>query len=335
MHDMSRALVNYVAGPECTLASPYAVGLVNARPEDGASMAALWCVSRFTARAYLRAGADTNKVFVVRPPICDGIWRDMFKPLESVDRHGEQRQGPVVFGAMGTWQERKGFEDLIRAYFSTFTRSENTELHIRTSALEGNETIRDFEARVIKDIAKIALEFGDDNYPASKRQPKIKLLTGTGLSESGVIDWLGSIDYYVNTSYGEGLGIPHTWALAQGVPVLTSSFGAVGELAEDVHLNLKSAGFGPLLQPHPAELVRVPASMRAHSPIWGSDGKWGTNDVHLLGSRMRALRDGCVPHNAEVASLVRGLFSYEGCAEDARRAVARICRPEVVAEWKS
>lgn len=327
MYDMSRALVNYVAGPECTSVSPYAANLVSRDDADAECMTALWCVSPFTARAYLTGGASPKKVFVVRPPICDGIWRDMFLPLDQIQPRTRSADKPFVFGTLGTWQERKGFFDLIRAYFKSFGRDQNVELHIRTSSLEDHVTIKTFEAKVIADIAKIAKEeFGDDNYPASRVQPRIKLLTGTGLSEKEVVKWLGTLDCYVNPSYGEGLGIPQMWAFAQGVPVLTSDFGAVGEFAlllgEERCSTFKST------------LTRVPPTMRAHSPIWGGQSQWGQYDPSFLGEEMyEVFARGSFLHSADVAAFTRGHFSYAQCAEGARTALEAVCRPEIMAEW--
>lgn len=325
MYDTCRALVNYVAGPECTQVSPYAANLVNQEGADEPRLTALWCVSPFTARAYVRGGTKADKVFVVRPPICDGVWRNMFSSLDQISPTRDQAK-PFVIGAMGTWHERKGFLDLIRAYFRSFKRTENVELHIRTSSMEPHETIKMFDARVIADIAKIAKEeFGDDSYPLSRKQPKIKLLTGTGLSEQEVISWIGSLDALANPSYGEGLGIPQMWAYAQGIPVVTSDFGAVGEFA--------SRFDSSWCRPFDSKPVRVPASMRAHSPIWGSKSEWGGYNVDALAERLREVASGESPRSRDVAAFTRGHFSYGMCADGALDALDAVCRPEVVAEW--
>lgn len=314
MYDMTRALVNYVAGPECTEASQYTAAFVN---HD--KITALWCVSPFTARAYTNAGVDPSKVFVVRPPICDGIWRDMFTPLDQIK---PSERSTFVFGTLGTWHERKGFHDLIRAYFSTFKRTDDVELHIRTSSTDSKLTIKKFEEKVIAEIAEIAkAEFGDDNYPASKKQPRIKLLTGTALSEQQVITWLGSLDCFVNPSYGEGLGIPQMWAMAQGVPLVSSDFGAVGEFVVGTDFVFKST-------PTP-----VPASMRGHAAIWGEKSMWGGYDVADLARQMRYVAETRPVRNPVLAQDVREHFSYAKSRQGLVSALSHVCRHEVLDGW--
>lgn len=321
MYDAARALVNYVAGPECSVASGYAAQLVNSE-----KITALWCVSPFTARAYANGGTDQRKVFVVRPPICDGLWRDMFTPLDALK---VPERDTFVFGTLGTWHERKGFHDLLRAYFSAFKRSDDVELHIRTSSMESKLTIKKFEEKVIAEIAEIAAEFGDTDYPRSKKQPRIKLLTGTSLTEQEVITWLGSLDCFVNASYGEGLGIPQMWALAQGVRLVTSDFGAVGEFC----VQMINDQVDNLALPFVAKEVPVPASMRAHSPIWGENATWGGYDVGQLATSMGVAYGFHKGRNTSGAQYVRDCFSYAGCRPSVEKALTAICRSDVLAGW--
>lgn len=323
MYNMTRALVNYVAGPECTKAAKYAVDMVNSE-----HLTALWCVSPFAARAYEDGGADRSKVYVVRPPICDGVWRDMFTPIDELVTGPVKHEGPYVFGTLGTWHERKGFHDLVRAYFGAFQRSQEVELHIRTSSMDDKLTIKKFEEKVIAEIAEIAKEFGDDNFPASKRQPRIKLLTGSALTEQEIITWLGSIDCFVNPSYAEGLGIPQMWAMAQGVPLITTDFGAVGEFV----IGLREAGHMPV-PPVPAILTPVPTSMRSHSPIWAEGSMWGGYDVGDFSTTMRHMFDVGPIRLHAVAGRVREHFSFAACRTGAEKALWAVCRPEVLKEW--
>jgi glycosyltransferase involved in cell wall biosynthesis len=322
MYDMTRALVNYVAGPECTETSEHTAALVNSD-----KITALWCVSPFTARAYTNAGVDPAKVFVVRPPICDGVWRDMFTPLAELRRYQEvhgarpKSSDTFVFGTLGAWHERKGFHDLVRAYFSTFKRTDAVELHIRTSSFDSKLTIKKFEEKVIAEIAEIAKEFGDNDFPASKKQPRIKLLTGTSLTEQQVIAWLGSFDCFVNPSYGEGLGIPQMWAMAQGVSLISSDFGAVGEFAAGTDYVFRSKS------------TPVPASMRGHAAIWGEKSLWGGYDVADLATQMRYAEDTRPGINAVLAADVREHFSYAKSRQGLVNALAHVCRPEVLDRW--
>ena len=152
-------------------------------------------------------------------------------------------------------------------------------------------------------------------------------ITGSALTEQEIITWLGSIDCFVNPSYAEGLGIPQMWAMAQGVPLITSDFGAVGEFVTE----MRDAGMP--VPPLSSHLVPVPVSMRSHSPIWGEDSMWGGYHVDDFSTTMRYLFGMGPTRLVGTAMRVREHFSYAACRTGAERALSAICRPEVLKEW--
>ena len=295
------AFVSYVAFEALPL-SEYAVQLCN---DD--AMTSLWCVSPFTARCYTSSGVESRKVKVVPPAICDGPWKQALEEPRP-PRAEVSAESPFVFGALGTWHERKGFHDLVRAYFSSFGRQDPVRLDVRTSYFgDQKQTLLDFEKMVMAEIAKIAAEFNDNEYPQSKKMPRIRLLTGTSLTDEETVRWIGGVDCFVNPSYGEGLGIPPIWAWAQGVPVITSSFGAVGELAAELQSQCGSDS-GRVF---PASLVRVPKEMLRHSVLLSSESEWGGYSYPDLAGSMRDLFDARPSRSAEVGAEVRRRFSFE------------------------
>jgi glycosyltransferase involved in cell wall biosynthesis len=198
---------------------------------EGPIFSRIWVVSEFVKKAFIGGGVRAERVDVVRPMLTDGFWK--MTPIEQLQQAKNRpvtHDDPFIFGTLGTWQKRKGMYDLVRAYFGSFKREEPVKLVIRTSPLNSNTTIRRFKEQITSEIAEIAREFGDNNFPMSCRMPKLGFELGTDLSDQEVIEWLGTLDCYVNPSYGEGLGIPHIWAKAQGVPLVSSGYGAVGEM---------------------------------------------------------------------------------------------------------
>lgn len=295
------SFVSYVAFEAMPL-SDYAVQQCN---DD--AMTALWCVSPFTARCYTMSGVDFRKVKVVPPAICDGPWKAALEEPHP-PRDEVSAKTPFVFGALGTWHERKGFHHLVRAYFQSFRRQDPVRLDLRTSHFgEHRPTMSEFEQMVMQEIGKIASEFGDDNYPHSKKMPRIKLLTGTSLTDAETVRWLGGLDSFVNPSFGEGLGIPPIWAWAQGVPVVTSDFGAVGELAAELQAKL-GAESGHVFASH---RVRVPKEMLRHSVLLCADSEWGGYNPQSLADAMRSTFDRGPCRSAAVGEEVRRRFSFE------------------------
>lgn len=192
----------------------------------------IWTVSDFSRWTFTGSGVEEARVQTVRPVLCGGPWpmRSWSAIAEMKRQRPVSEEDPYIIGALGSWHKRKGMHDLIRAYFNEFRRDEPVKLRIRTSAFGEKLTIREMKEYLTEQIAEIAKEFGDDNFPESKKMPRLGLDLGTDLTDEEVIDWLAWLDGYANASYGEGLGIPHIWARAHGVPMVTSDWGAVGQL---------------------------------------------------------------------------------------------------------
>jgi len=319
--DRTRAFVMYCAY-EATAVSEFAVQICN---DD--RVTALWCVSPFTARAFIDSGVEPGKVFVLPPPICDGPWLDM---LDDTGPASEP-EGIFRFTTMGTWHERKGFHDLIRAYFSTFKREEPVELAIRTSSLGDGDTLRKFKERVIDEIASIARAYGDARYPHSMKMPRIRMLLGTDLTDREVMSWLCKFsDCFVNASYGEGLGIPAMWAAAHGIPIVSSDFGAVGEFLADAQV---AAPVGDVLHMFPAKVAPVPTTMLRFNSLFDPNAQWGSYDVPELGAAMRRAFSAGRRRNDALARYTRSRFSYDRCEHPAAVALKFISRPETLARW--
>lgn len=316
------SFASYVAF-EALPVSEFAVRLCN---DPG--MKALWCVSPFTADCYTSSGVEGDKVLVVPPAICDGPWKAALEAPHP-ERQPVGVDAPFTFGALGTWHERKGFHHLVRAYFSSFRRSDLVQLAIRTS-YQGDQrpTLTQFEEMVKSEIRKIAREFGDDNWPESKAMPRIRLLTGTSLTDEETVRWLGGLDVFVNPSFGEGLGIPPIWAMAQGVAVVTSDFGAVGELAVDVSRKL-GVEVGRVFA---ATMTRVPKEMLRHSAILSADSMWGGYEYGALAKAMADLYAAGPRRSDAVSAEVRKRFSFEQTRWPLLKALSRLVPRSLLTE---
>jgi glycosyltransferase involved in cell wall biosynthesis len=290
---------------------------------------ALWCVSDFTRRCYVSSGVAEAKTRTVAPAVCDGPWRASVRALKHRTT-ALSTETPFVFGAVGTWHERKGFRHLVRAYFDAFTRQDPVALAIRTSYFgERRPTMTQFEQMVIAEIAKIATEYGDDNYPASRMMPRLRVLTGTTPTDNEVIDWLGTIDCYVNPSFGEGLGIPQIWSLARGTPVITSDYGAVGDLVKSLLPEFgRFAG-----EVFPSVPTQVPREMRRHSPFLSEKSMWGGYEPEALASRMGEvfLRGPC--RSEPMAQAVQERFSFEQTKPALVAALSALVRADILGYW--
>jgi len=289
----------------------------------------VWVVSEFVKSAFVAGGVPAERVDVIRPMITSGFWK--MTPIEQLQKAKNRIvtwADPFVLGTLGTWQKRKGMFDLLRAYFGNFSREEPVVLVIRTSPLNSGLTIKKFKEQLTQEIAEIAREFGDDNFPASKKMPRLQLELGTDLDDQQVIEWLGTLDCYVNPSYGEGLGIPHVWAKAQGVPIVSSSYGAVGDMIRETRL-ASGAFFDHLFSHH---LTPVDPVMMKLGLMFERSTKWGTYAVADLAGAMRAaMAEGRMVDVAS-AEYIREAFGPATVAP-LREALRKVLPPEKTQEW--
>jgi glycosyltransferase involved in cell wall biosynthesis len=320
MEGVGPNLIPYCAF-EGTKVSDYTRDLCN-----GSAFCQVWVVSDFVRDALIAGGVEPERVVTVRPPMCDGPWKEMLQPLTpDVPRASgtvPPKPRPFTFGVMGTWQKRKGMHDLVRAYFSAFSRDDDVQLIIRTSAFAGNLTIREFKEKLTEEIAAIAAELGDDNFPASKKQPKLRFELGTGATDAEVVEWLGSaIDCYVNPSYGEGLGIPHIWAKAHGIPMVSSGYGAVGAMLREIDAHVPGESIDVAF---PYELTPVDPEILQIALMFERDTQWGTYKPEDLGQAMRTAFERGAVVDREVARMMRHAFSMDACLPPMKKALDQI-----------
>lgn len=282
MEDAAGAVIPYCAF-EGDRVSAYAKDLAT-----GPIFERILVVSQFVKDAFVAGDVPAERVDVVRPMLTDGFWQmTPISQLQAAKNRPVTHDDPFVFGTLGTWQKRKGIFDLIRAYFGHFKREEPVTLVIRTSPLNSNTTIRRFKDQITQEVAEIAREFGDDGFPMSRRMPRLVFELGTDLSDQEVINWLGSLDAFVSPSYGEGLGIPHIWAKAQGVPLVASGYGAVGEMIVETQ---KAVG---ATRDHifPFQMTPVDPEILRLGLMFDRKTRWGTYKIDDLAREMRNALD--------------------------------------------
>lgn len=190
------------------------------------AVTAVWLCSEFARQSFVRSGVDEAKTKTLLPPVirADGgrLWNVSVTDESTLEKSIDSSR-PFCFGSMGTLQERKGFHNLIRAYYSAFSAEDPVRLVIRTSPFGQFKNIDEVKRELERITSSIKSEITKTSYP------KITAKIGTELTDEQMISWLGSLDCYVNTSFGEGTGLPMLYARASGVPVITTLFGGIPE----------------------------------------------------------------------------------------------------------
>lgn len=287
----------------------------------------VWVMSEFIRSAYLAAGVAPELVRTVSPMLCGGPWpMPPLNGLVAARSRPVTSEDPYVFATVGTWTKRKGMHDLVRAYFSDFKRNEPVLLTIRTSAFGTSKTIREMREEIAKELEPIAAEFGT----TLGELPRLHFELGTKPTDVELIEWLGTIDCYVNPSYGEGVGIPQTWAKALGVPLVSTGFGSVGDMMREVRL----AGGGRVDQTIDYTLARVDPVMLRLGLMYARDTEWGVYDPVAFGAGMRrAMVEGRVT-DIHGAAYVRSRFGEDEAVASLSDALEELLSESLVAELK-
>jgi len=244
----------------------------------------VWFPSEFARQSFVRSGVEERRTRTVLPPVIGdhlGLWKPrVIENVESIDE-----KTPFVFGAMGTFQVRKGFDHLIRAYYHAFDSGAPVRLVIRTSPFGRFRTIQELRAEIARRIDIIRAEFTE-----TTQFPPIRFCIGTELSDKDMISWLGSLDCFVNPSFGEGTGLPLVYARASGVPIITNLFGGVaeslgGEYESPPQVFLDQAG-NPFDSFVPHVLKNIPNEMLRLNSIFEVGQMWADYDPAEMGVLM-------------------------------------------------
>ena len=272
----------------------------------------VWFPSEFARQAYVASGVQESKTLTLLPPIINdhlGLWQPKITPNElPVDD-----KNPFVFGTMGTFQARKGFNHLIRAYYSAFTASDPVVLTIRTSPFGKLRNVQELRTEIERQVKHIRADFGTD--AANRGFPRIRVLIGTELTDKEMIDWLGSLDCYANPSFGEGTGLPLVYARASGVPIVTNLFGGVaeslgGEFGAPAiqYLDQNKRPYDSIV---PHTLKNIPSEMLRMNSIFEADLKWADYVPEEMGEAMRWQFEQGRRRNSLGAAMTAHKFSAE------------------------
>lgn len=323
MSELGPPLIPYCAF-ESTKVSRYVADLCNNH-----SFREVWVVSPFVRRAFVDSGVSEDRVHVVEPGLWGGPWASCGYSEDQLlagSCSTVTLDNPFTFGAMGTWHARKGFHRLVEAYWRAFRRDDPVQLVIRTSVFGKGKTIREFKEQITAEMREIAAALGDDGFPSSKRQPRVRLLLGTDATDQEIIDWLGTLDCYANATFGEGLGIPHIWAKCQGVPMVSSAYGAVGEMLS----SFCEQGSEDVV--FPSELVTVDAEMPKISMMFERDSQWGDYDIDDLISAMQRQFEVGRRIDMNGAMAARGRFDFDLMAYEVRERLRANVDAQVLAD---
>ena len=166
--------------------------------------------SEFNKKSWSETGIDPHRLGRLPVAVDSFVYNPEGPKLEIENAKG------FKFLMSGDFTERKNFEAVIEAYVKEFTSSDLVTLIIKThygGFVKKNR--RDCMNRISECV----------NRFASKNPPRI-LFWGDKISDHAMAALYRSVDCFVLTSRGEGLGMQYLEAMASCVPVIACDWGA-------------------------------------------------------------------------------------------------------------
>jgi len=193
----------------------------------------IWVPSAFHVEVFNNSGVPREKLFKV-PEALDIDYYDerIIEPMHIPNRKG------WVFLAVFKLEERKGWKELIKAYFQEFTSKDDVMLYIHTHVwnAEGDKFDGNRIKRIMMDYAEAE---GLIPKNGTKSLPCLEF-TGRYLSSLEILQLFRGADAYVLPTHGEGWGLPYHEAMALGKPTIGTAWGGNTEfMNEDVAYMIK------------------------------------------------------------------------------------------------
>lgn len=172
----------------------------------------VWVPTDFNMQTFARCGVEKQKL----KKIPGSVDVHMFDPRITEPLPLEERKG-FNFLAVFEWSERKGYDVLLKAYFSEFHSSDDVALYLRTYLM--GRTDADDCDEILERIRAVAQELGknSDELPAIRILNKQVPLTMLPMLYKAV-------DAFVAPSRGEGWGRPHMEAMAMELPCIATNW---------------------------------------------------------------------------------------------------------------
>lgn len=167
---------------------------------------AVICPSDFNYKIFAHAGVK-RPLFYIPHCVNTKIWNDKTVPLNVHDR--------FTFLFSGAWKKRKGWPELIEAYFREFDGKDKVQLLIKTDKSDLAQ----------QEIQKIRVELGlKKDYPAIIFEKRV-------FNDEYLPSFYKSADCLIMPTLGEGFGLPAMQCMSVKVPVIVTNFSGCQDYA--------------------------------------------------------------------------------------------------------
>jgi len=187
---------------------------------DRCSMAdEIWLPSQWNVDIFKKAGI---KIPIYKMPL--GVDVDKYKPGLNPLEMSENLGGDFVFLSLFGWSYRKGYDVLLKAFLSEFTRDDDVTLLISSRYFGSTEEVKKKKIRSDVEAIKASID--------NPKMPRV-VLFGDVMPDAMLPRLYNSADCFVLISRGEGWGLPGCEAGACEIPVISSNYSGHTEFLND------------------------------------------------------------------------------------------------------
>jgi len=172
------------------------------------------------------------------------------------------KKDSFIFYSISQWHNRKGWNELLTAYFDEFSEDDNVCLVIKTNPINPMA-----QYQIPEDVKMIRSRFGE------KKTAPLVLIPGI-ISEQDLLSIHKAGHCYVAPHHGEGWGMPIHDAILSRKQIIATKFGGVAEYLDDESF-------------YPIPFSMVPVTGMEWNGAYSSDQKWAQPDIEALKKLMR------------------------------------------------
>ncbi len=177
----------------------------------------VWVLSEFNRRVFEEQGVPEDRIAVIPPPL-GPVPLPTATPLEILNTKR------FNFLSVFDWGARKGWDILLRAFFTEFSAVDDVTLVLRICSLQGLKQVE------VRDRIRgfIRSEIGQD----PDRGPELSFVDET-LRPGEMRGLYAAVDAFVLPTRGEGFGRPLLEAIVAGLPTIGTKWGGQLDFLND------------------------------------------------------------------------------------------------------
>jgi hypothetical protein len=262
----------------------------------------IWAPCELVKRACVRANFR-GKIKVVPTPHRVNTFSDKLAIPAPFSSDYIVSDDVYKFYSIFQWHNRKGYRELLNAYFKAFNSHDNVILIVKTNTLkEANNTPEAIRAEIYNIKRKLNLKFYPPVYLSVDR-----------ISLNMIAALHNTSDCYVSPHHGEGWGMPIHDAMIAGNQIITTKFGGVTEYLDHKSAHIIKHSLGPVTD-------------MSWSPLYGGYQNWAYPSINHL---TRLFKDVYSNHNEYQsrtieAQKIANLMTVEAISKRINREISKI-----------